>query len=83
VAEEGGGSIGSRGEALSGDFLSVEFGEEEVEERVIGRGLLGEGVRGIARSEGTFGFSERKGPSMTMSVVGKGSTSVVDRKSGG
>ena len=80
VAEGGGESIGSRGEALSGECSSVKVGEEEVEEGVIGRGLSGEGVRGTDRSGGTFGFSERKGPSMTMSVVGNGSTSVLTEK---
>jgi hypothetical protein len=71
VAEGGGESIGSRGESQSGEFpsVNVDVGEEEEEEGVIGRGLSGEGVRGTARS-GTFGFSERKCPSMTMSAVG-------------
>lgn len=70
VAEGGGESIGSRGESQSGELppVNVDVGEEEVEEGVIGRGLSGEGVRGTARSGGTFGF--RKCPSMTMSAVG-------------
>src|ERR1700677_2312794 len=74
-AEEGGG--GSAGEALSGEFPSVKIGEEEVEEGVVGRGLSGEGVRDTARSGGTFDFSERKGPSITMSAVGKESMLVL------
>ena len=80
VAEGGGESIGFRGEALSGELPSVKVGEEKEEEGVTGRGLSGEGVRGTASSGGTFGFSERKGPSMMMSVVGKGSTRVLMEK---
>ncbi len=80
VAEGGGESIGSRGEALSGEWPSVKVGEEKEEEGVIGRGLSGEGVRGTARSGGTLGFSVRKAPSMTMSVVEKESTRVLIEK---
>ena len=46
---------------------------------MIGRGLSGEGVLGTARSGGTFGFSERKCPSMTISA-GKESTRVLMEK---
>ena len=80
VAEGGGESIWSRATALSGELPSVKVGEEEEEEGVIGRGLSGEGVRGTARSGGTFGFSVRKAPSMMMSVVGKESTRVLTEK---
>ena len=73
MGEGGVGSIGSWGGALLGGLPSVKIGEDEVEEGVIGKGLFGEGVRGTARSVGTFGFSERKCPSMTISA-GKEST---------
>ena len=69
-------------EQLSGELPPVKDREEEEEEGVIGRGLsgeTGEGVRGIARSGGTFRFSVRKAPSMTASV-GKESTRVLTEK---
>ena len=79
VAEGGGECLGCRAEALSGELPPVKVGEEEEEEGVIGRGLSGEGVRGTARSGGILGFSVRKAPSMTMSVV-KESTRVLTEK---
>ena len=79
VAVGGGECLGCRAEALSGELPPVKVGEEEEEEGVIGRGLSGEGVRGTARSGGILGFSVRKAPSMTMSVV-KESTRVLTEK---
>jgi hypothetical protein len=76
VAEGGGESIGSRTEALSGEVLSEEVGEEAGVDGVIGSGLSGDGVRGIARKGGAFGFSLTNPPSMRIFVVDKVSTRV-------
>ena len=62
------------------ELPSVKIGEEDDDEGVIGRGLSRERVRGTASSGGAFDFSEREGPSMMMSVVGKGSTRVLMEK---
>ena len=72
VAGGCGGSIGPQAEEASGELPPVKVGEENDDEGVVGKGLSGEGVRGTASSGGTFGFSERKCPSMTMFVVDKG-----------
>jgi hypothetical protein len=74
---EGGGE--SRVEGLSKMFSSVEVGVE-VDKGVIGRGLSGDGVRGIERKGGAFGFSLMKAPSMMMLVVGRESTRVSKEK---
>ena len=47
VADGGGESVGSRREGLS-RVLSMEFGDEG-DRGVIGRGLSGDGVRGMER----------------------------------
>jgi hypothetical protein len=69
VAEGGGKSIGFRGKSLSGEFPSAKVEEEELKGGGgVGSGLSGERVWDMARSGRTFGFSERKGLSMTMSL---------------
>ena len=70
VAEGGGESVGSRREGLSRMLSSMEFGDE-VDKGVIGRGLSGDGVRGIERKGGARGLSLRNAPSMLMFVVGE------------
>jgi len=75
VAEGGGESVGSRMEGLSRVLSSVKFGDEG-DKGVIGRGLSGEGVRGMERNGGGLGLSLRKAPSMMMFVVGCVSTRV-------
>ena len=51
----------------------MEFGDEG-DKGVIGRGLSGDGVRGMERWGGALGLSLRNGPSMLMFVVGEVST---------
>jgi hypothetical protein len=68
VAEGGGESVGSRREGLSRVLSSMEFGDEG-DRGVIGRGLSGDGVRGMERYGGGLGLSLRKVPSMRMFVV--------------
>lgn len=75
MAEGGGESIVSRMEGLSRILSSVKFGDEG-DKGVIGRGLSGEGVRGMDRNGVGLGLSLRKAPSMMMFVVGCVSTRV-------
>ena len=70
VAKGGGESVGTRRERLSRVLSSMEFGDEG-DKGVIGRGLLGDGVRGMERKGGALGLSLRNAPSMLMSVVGE------------
>ena len=69
MAEGGGESIESR------VVSSMEFGDSG-DKGVIGRGLSGEGVRGIERNGWGLGLSLRKAPSMIMFVAGCVSTRV-------
>ena len=62
-------------EGLSRVLSSIEFGDEG-DKGVTGRGLSGEGVRGIERKGVDFGLSLRNAPSMMIFVVGCVSTRV-------
>ena len=79
VAEGGGESVRSRREGLSRVLASIEFGDEG-DKGVIGRGLSGDGVRGMERTGGALGLSLRNAPSMLMFVVGEMLTRVSNEK---
>ena len=79
VAEGGGESDRSRREGLLRVLSSMEFGDEG-DKGVIGRGLSGEGVRGMERKGGVLGLSVRNAPSMMIFVVGCASTRVSNEK---
>jgi len=79
VAGGGGESVGSRREGLSRMLSSMVFGDEG-DKGVIGRGLSGDGVRGIERKGGARGLSLRDAPSMLMFVVGEVLTGVSNER---